>query len=545
VKSTALLAAVATLLIRLPAAAVADPATSPDKPQTQPAEKTDPIREAMARHRLDRGPGPATKPVADAKSAAAGDKLSVTDGEVTIGGQAIKYRATAGTYQLKDDAGKAKADLFFVAYEKTPRPESADDVAKRPVTFVFNGGPGAASVWLHMGTAGPRRVKLTDLGEAPPPPYRSVENEYSWLDATDLVFIDPVGTGYSRAAAGEDPKQFYGVEEDLRSVADFIRLYTTRNGRWPSPKFLAGESYGTTRAAGLSRHLLETQGIALNGVVLISTVLDFQTILFRPGNEVPYPLYLPSFTAIAHYHKKLPADLQADDLPKTLKAAERFALADYASALAQGSGLSADARAAVAKELARFTGLPVETVLKANLRIDPDLFRKMLLNNQSKVIGRFDARLAGYDPDPLERSPDHDPSFNQFFAAYAGAFNEYARRTLRWESDLPYDVLTGRVQPWNYGRAGSGYLTVADDLEDAMRKSPHTKLMVCNGVYDLATPYLAAMSTVRHLRLSPELRKNVTETFYPAGHMVYHEAGSLRSLHENVVRFIAGATDGR
>jgi carboxypeptidase C (cathepsin A) len=534
-------AAAAVLLCPSFAALADEPATRPVRSgrltaETRPAEPS----------RADGPRGeskPDGKPSSDGKPAAtAGDKLSVTDGEVTIGGQAIKYRATAGTYQLKDDAGKPKADLFFVAYEKSPRPESADDAAKRPVTFGFNGGPGAASVWLHLGTAGPRRVKLTDKGEATPPPYRTVDNEYSWLDATDLVFIDPVGTGYSRAAAGEDPKQFYGVEEDLRWVAEFIRLYTTRNGRWPSPKFLAGESYGTTRAAGLSRHLLESQGIALNGIVLVSSVLDFQTIRFGPGNEVPYPLYLPSYAAIAYYHKKLPADLQNGDLPHALKAAEEFAANGYTVALAKGSALSADERVDVAEQVAKYTGLAVETVLKANLRVDPDLFRKSILNEQSKVVGRYDARLAGFDPDPLGRDPDHDPSFNQFFAAYAGAFNDYARRTLKWETDATYDVLSGRVNPWNFGRAGNGYLTVADDLEDAMKKSPHTKLMVCSGVYDLATPYWATVSTVRHLRLSPELRKNVTETFYPGGHMLYHEAGSLRQLHENVGAFIAGAT---
>ena len=479
------------------------------------------------------------EPKKDAKPAG-GEKLSVTEHEATIGGRTLKYKATAGTYPLKDDAGKTKADLFFVAYERLPMPATAVDAAKRPVTFVFNGGPGAASVWLHLGTAGPKRVKLTESGAAPPPPYQVVDNEHSWLDATDLVFIDPVGTGYSRATQGEDPKQFYGVEEDLRWVAEFIRLWTTRNLRWPSPKFLAGESYGTTRAAGLAEHLLENQGIALNGVILISAVLDFATIRFGEGNEVPYSLFLPTYTATAHYHKKLQPDLQAD-LPKALKAAERFALNDYAVALAKGAGLPQDVRADVAKELARLTGLPAETALKANLRIDPDVFRKTLLVDQEKVVGRFDGRLAGFDPDPIGRDPDHDPSFHQFFAAYAGAFNDYARRGLKYETDVQYDVLTGRVQPWNFGRGGSGYLTVADNLERAMRKSPQTKLLVCSGVHDLATPYFAAGHTLRHMRLSPDLRGNVSETFYTGGHMMYHEAGALKQLKADVSRFVAGA----
>jgi carboxypeptidase C (cathepsin A) len=360
-------------------------------------------------------------------------------------------------------------------------------------------------------------------------------------DATDMVFIDPVGTGYSRALPGEDPKQFYGVDNDLRWVAEFIRLYTTRNQRWPSPKFLAGESYGTTRAAALSEHLLEREGIALNGVVLISTVLNFQTISFTEGNDLPYVLFLPSYTAIAHYHKKLAPELQADRA-KAMKEAERFALNEYTTALAAGATLSADQRAEVARNLARLTGLPLDVVRKANLRIDSNLFRKTLLVDQEKVVGRFDGRLAGYDPDPLGRRPDHDPSFNQFFAAYAGAFNDYARRLLKYESDVPYDVLTGRVHPWDFTRGNDGYLNVADDLEQAMRKSPHMRLLVCSGVCDLATPYLGAAYTLSHMRLSPDLRKNVSETFYAGGHMLYHESVALRQLHDDVTKFIRAST---
>jgi len=506
-------------------------ATLHAEPETRPARSD----EARGERK------PETRPDAKADGKSGGDKLSVTDHEATIAGKALKYRATAGTYQLKDEAGKAKADLFFVAYEKTPAGDSADALAKRPITFVFNGGPGAAAVWLHLGTAGPKRVKLTQLGEAPAPPYGVVDNDFTWLDATDLVFIDPVGTGYSRAAPGEDPKQFYGVENDLKWVAEFIRLYATRNGRWPSPKFLAGESYGTTRAAGLSEHLLERQGIALNGVILISAVLNFQTISFSEGNDLPFVLFLPTYTSIAHYHKKLPQDLQADK-PRALKEAEQFALNEYTAALAKGASLPADEKAELAKKLARLTGLPADIVRKANLRVDADLFRKTLLVDDEKVIGRYDGRLMGFDPEPLGRWPDHDPSFNQFLAAYSGAFNDYVRRGLKYESDVQYDVLSGRVQPWDFGRAGHGYLNVADDLERAMRLSPHTKLMVCSGVYDLATPYFGAGWTVRHMKLNPELRKNVTETFYPGGHMLYHEAGSLKQLHEDVARFIAGAT---
>ncbi|QOV89097.1 S10 family peptidase [Humisphaera borealis] len=521
-----LLALFFALLTPLPVPEVRaeSPAT---KPATQPATEARPAD---------------AKPPEEKRTDGKSDKnLSVTEGQITIAGKPVKYTATAGTYPLKEDGGKTKADLFFIAYEKHPRPATADEAAKRPITFVFNGGPGAASVWLHLGTAGPVRVKLSDKGEALPPPYKTVENEFSWLAATDMVFIDPVGTGYSRAAAGEDGKQFYGVEEDLRWVAEFIRLYTTRNLRWPSPKFLAGESYGTTRAAGLSNHLLQRQGIALNGVILISTVLNFQTLSFGNGNDLPYMLFLPTYTATAHYHGKLPEDLQKD-LKAALKESEAFAVGPYASILARGASATADERTEAVKKLARLTGLSESVVRKADLRIDSDLFRKSLLLDEQKVVGRFDSRLTGYDPDSLERGSDHDPSFNQFFAAYAGAFNDYARRTLKYESDLQYDVLTGRVQPWNFGRAGNGYLNVADDLERAMRLSPHTKLMVASGHYDLATPYLGAAYTLRQMKLSESLRKNITETFYPGGHMLYHEASGLKQLQADVTKFIEAAT---
>ncbi|MDB5295935.1 MAG: peptidase serine carboxypeptidase [Phycisphaerales bacterium] len=539
---TAPLVAAAFWFAPLAAVVAQQPASMPAEAATGP--------KPGARARADTKPADPkagdAKATTDAKPAAE-PKLSVTEHEATLGGKRIKYKATAGTYPLKDEAGKTKADVFFVAYEKTPSPASADEMAARPLTFVFNGGPGAASVWLHLGTAGPKRVKLTDLGEAPPPPYRLVDNDSSWLDATDLVFIDPVGTGYSRPAPGEDPKQFYGVEEDLRWVSEFIRLYTTRNLRWPSPKFLAGESYGTTRAAALSEHLLENQGIAVNGVILISTVLDFATLRSADNNDLPYPLFLPTYTAIAHYHKRLKPDLQKQEFSKTLKEAETFALGGYAAALAKGDSLPGDAKEQVAAEVARLTGLEPAAVLKSNLRVDAELFRKLVLDVPGKaggtVVGRYDGRLTGYDPDPLGRDPDHDPSFNQFFALYGATFNDYARRTLKYETDVPYDVLTGRVQPWNFGNRGnSGYLTVADNLGRAMRKSPHTKLLVCAGLYDLATPYLAAGYTLRHLKISPELQKNVTETFYPGGHMLYHEAGALKQLKADVAAFIAAST---
>ncbi|HET6252292.1 MAG TPA: hypothetical protein VFE47_31690 [Tepidisphaeraceae bacterium] len=471
------------------------------------------------------------------KHEAAPAHISTTDGQIEIDGQPLKYKASAGHIELKDESGKSKAEMFFVAYEKQP----ADDAAHRPITFVFNGGPGAAAVWLHLGTAGPKRIALNEAGDAPAPPYHLEDNPNTWLPASDLVFIDPVGTGYSRAANGEDPKQFYGVEEDIRSVGEFIRIYITRNSRWLSPKFLAGESYGTTRAAGLSEHLLEQEGISLNGIVLISSVLNFGTIESSASNDLPYALYLPSYCAIAYHYKKLPADLQNADLSKTLPEVEQWATHDYLDALTAGSALSPEQRKAVAERLSRYTSLPAAYIEKADLRIDPGEFRKELLIDEKKVIGRFDARISGYNPDPLSSDAEYDPSLAPYLAAYTACFNDYCRRTLKFESDRSYDVLSGRVQPWNFGRAGGGYLNVAPSLSDAMRKNPHMKVMFCNGNADLATPYLAATYTIRHMALSDELRANISHKIYVGGHMIYHNHPSLIKLGADIRAFIRDA----
>jgi carboxypeptidase C (cathepsin A) len=509
---------------------------------------------ALGQARPNRAAGPATQQhaPASAPSSRSGDNLSITEGSVTVAGQTVRYRATTGTLQMKDEVDKPKANFFFVAYERlaptseasthpattttTPTTTTAQPVATRPVTFVFNGGPGAASVWLHLGTAGPRRLLLNDDGSPPPPPYRLVDNDFTWLDATDLVFIDPVGTGFSRAAAGEDAKQFFGVQEDISSVADFIRLYCSRYGRWSSPKFLAGESYGTTRSAGLSEYLLDRYGIALNGIVLISTVLDFQTIMLAQANDLPYVLYLPSYTATALYHKKLAPELQND--PKgTVDEAKTFALGEYTAALAHGSSLNADDRKRVIDRLVRLTGLPADLIDKSNLRIDPGFFEKNLLGGR-RLVGRFDSRIAGYALDPTNDSAEYDPSFAPYFAGYSSTFNDYVRRTLGYESDLPYEVLTGRVQPWNYGRSGTGFLSTSDNLRNAITKNPNLHVLVCSGYYDLATPFLATDYTVSHMGLAPELQKNVQQAYYGGGHMVYHVTSMGMKLREDVVNFI-------
>jgi len=478
------------------------------------------------------------------------DKLVVTKHQITLNGQPLHYTATAGTIVMKDESGKAKAQFYFTAYTKhfddinkpeASAPDSSTDLSpnsasSRPITFVFNGGPGASSVWLHLGVVGPKRIDFPADGVPTAPPYKLVENADTWLAFTDVVLIDPVGTGYSRPAPGEDGKQFWGVEQDAASVSDFIRLYLTRYQRWTSPKFLAGESYGTTRAARLSELLADRYGVNLNGIVLISTVLNFATL--RPGdnNDLPYVLYLPTYTYVAAYHKKLSPELTGD-LSKTLKEVEAFALGEYQMAIMQGSKLPADERKALVAKIAKYTGLAESLVEASNLRISPSLFQKKILESDRKIIGRFDGRMTGFDPSPLAGSPPFDPSYSAYNGPYSSCFHDYVRGELKFESDLPYEILTGRVQPWDYGPAGNGYLNVADEMRSAMIKYPHMKVMIAEGMYDFATPYFASDYTVNQLDLSPELRGNIKQTYYPGGHMMYHVDSARVQLSKDVRAF--------
>jgi carboxypeptidase C (cathepsin A) len=506
---------------------------------------------AQTHHRAATSPttGPASLPSAtqpgkspeESKPAAEGviEKRSATEHQITIGGAALKYRATTANMAMKDEAGKLKATVFFIAYDKD-RPAGANP-AERPITFVFNGGPGAAAVWLHLGAAGPRRIDI-GAGDVPVgPPYRLVDNTDTWLDVTDLVFIDPVGTGFSRPAPGEKPQEFYGVKEDIQWVADFIRLYLTQFERWPSPKFLAGESYGTTRAAGLSEYLLDRFGIALNGIALISCVLDFQTLQHGDSRDLSYPLFLPTYTAIAWYHKRLPPDVQQIQLPRLLEEVQRWATDEYTVALAKGDRLSPEQRQRVVQRLARYTSLKPDFIDKANLRIDPGPFRKQVLSDQRKLVGRYDGRITGPDPDPVSNRPDYDPSLSRYLPAYSGTFNDYVRRTLKYQSDLPYEVLSEKVWPWNFGPAGSSGLSVVESLRSAVVKMPNLKVMFASGYYDLATPHYAVDYTMDHLDLPPDLRKNIAHTFYEGGHMMYHHHASLAKLKADLAGLIRSA----
>ncbi len=493
-------------------------------------------------------------------------KLSVTEHTITINGKPVKYKATAGYIVLKDyapkpdkdkdksaedsdqddksdqkDKGKKRekplAKVFFIAYTR----DDVGNAAKRSVTFSFNGGPGSASVWLHMGGLGPRRAVLTERGEALPPPYRLEDNTYSWLDETDLVFIDPVSTGYSRAEPGEDPKNFHGIKEDIESVGEFIRLYTTKYQRWTSPKFVTGESYGTTRAAGLSDFLQSRYGIYLNGIVLVSTVLNFETLDFSPGNDEPFALFLPSYTAAAWYHKKLAPELQSKPLADVLKEAEGFAAHDYLFALFQGDGLAAEAKQKIAAQVARFTGLPANYINQLNVRVPDYLFFTHLLMDKNREIGRLDSRFTGIRYNPGTDDSEYDPSSEAVNGPFTATFNDYVRRELKFESELPYETVAD-VNPWSWKNYENRYVNVADDLRKAMSRNPYLKVWICAGHYDLATPYFAAQYTMSQMNLDPAIRNNIRLTFYESGHMLYIYKPSLEKFKADFVDFLKAAT---
>ena len=465
------------------------------------------------------------------------EEVSKTHHSVTINGKKFKYTASAGTIVLKEEDGKPKASFFFIAYTL----DDVTDFSRRPLTFSFNGGPGSSSVWLHLGVLGPRRVHLNDDGTAPPPPYRLDNNDNSILDQTDLVFIDPVSTGYSRPAPGEDARQFHGVQEDIRSVGEFIRIYATREKRWLSPKFLIGESYGTTRAAGLSGYLQDRYGLYLNGIMLVSSVLNFETLSFSPGNDLPYVLFLPTYTAAAWYHHRLSPELETD-LKQTLQQAEEFALGEYSRALMQDAALPAVKREQVVRDLARFTGLSTNYIQHARLRIKISRFTKELLRDQERTVGRYDSRYTGIDRDAAGETSEYDPSYAAVLGVFTATMNDYVRTQLEYTSDLPYEILTGKVAPWNYGEYQNRYVEVAETLRQAMTQNPYLKVFVANGYYDLATPFLATRYTFDHLGLDPTLQKNLSMGYYEAGHMMYLHKPSLVQLKKDLAHFIESAT---
>ena len=487
------------------------PEKKPEPEQAKPADKPEPEKES---------PPPV-----------------VTHHEVRVDGRTLAYSVTTGLMPIRSVAGVKEAEIFFMAYTLT----GAANPSERPLMFSFNGGPGSSSVWLHMGALGPRRVKMLDDGALPPPPYRMEDNSLTWLEHTDLVFIDPVGTGFSRPVKPEDGKKFWNVEGDVASVGEFIRLCLTRYLRWSSPLFLVGESYGTTRAAGLSDFLIE-KGIALNGIALVSSVLNFQTLSFDAGNDLPYILFLPSYAATAWYHKRLAVDLQAS-LPDTLAEVEAWAQSAYAAALAKGSDLPDAEREEVTAGLSRYTGLERKFVEQSNLRIEIHRFCRELLRDLGRTVGRLDSRIDSVHLPSAAEMPDFDPSMTAIRPPYTAIFNDYVRRDLGYETDREYFILGGGMEKqWEWG-GRTGYVDTSAALVKAFAKNPYMKLFVASGYYDLATPYYATRYTIRHINVSVPTRANIRAADYEAGHMMYIHADSLRRLKADIAAFIAFALE--
>jgi carboxypeptidase C (cathepsin A) len=475
------------------------------------------------------------------------DQLVETHHSISMAGKKIDYTVTTGILILKEETAdrdresenaKPKAAFFFAAYTR----DGVEDKTRRPLTFAFNGGPGSSSVWLHLGLVGPRRVYMTEEGYMPQPPFKLVDNEYSLLDVSDLVFIDPVSTGFSRPVEGQKAREFHGFQKDIETVGDFIRLYTTRYQRWTSPKFLIGESYGTTRSAGLSGYLQERHGMYLNGIMLVSSILDFQTARFDPGNDLPYILFLPTYAATAYYHRKVRT---RKSLESFLKEVEKFASGEYTLALAKGDSLAPKERSRIATELARFTGLSEKYIQRANLRIEIFRFTKELLRDKNRTAGRLDTRFTGIDRDSAGENFEFDPSMAAITGPYTATLYDYVRGELKFESDLPYEILNPKVWPWNYAQNENNYVNVAETLRKSMSTNPYLKVHVANGYFDLATPYFATRYTFDHLGLDASLQGNISMSYYPAGHMMYIHMPSLAALKARLVEFIHSALPAR
>jgi carboxypeptidase C (cathepsin A) len=450
-------------------------------------------------------------------------------------GRALEYTVTTGLMPLKSPTGEVEAHVFFMAYalDREGGPET------RPLMFSFNGGPGSSSVWLHLGALGPRRVKMRTDGGMPSPPYTLVDNDHTWLELTDLVFIDPVGTGYSRPVKPDLGKKFWSLEGDIESVGEFIRMYLTRHERWASPLFLVGESYGTTRAAGLAGHLVE-RGIAFNGIVLVSSILNFQTAGFTVGNDLPYSLFLPTYAATAWYHQKLPPELQARPLGEVLDEVEAWAGSEYPVILQEGDGLAAAERQSAIARLSRYTGLEPEYVDRTDLRIEIRRFCKELLRGDRRTVGRLDSRFKGIDRRPTGDSPDFDPSMAAIRPPYTAMLNDYVRRDLEYETDVVYHILGGGIEKWDFG-PNRGFPDTSEALQEAFARNPDMRVFVASGYYDLATPYFATEYTLGHMGLDPTQRQRVTTAEYEAGHMMYIDEGELARLKADVAAFLDSA----
>ncbi|HTK84678.1 MAG TPA: peptidase S10 [Patescibacteria group bacterium] len=480
---------------------------------------------------------------AAAEPAVPAEETHVTEHTMKLNGEDVHYKATAGTMMLKNDKGESTALVSYTAYTRTDGP----DAGKRPVSFIYNGGPGSASAWLHMGAFGPKRVKTTDAAPTPPPPYDVVENPNTLLDKTDMVFIDPVGTGFSRVVGKGETKDFWGVDQDIDSLTQFVSKYVSQNDRWNSPKFLIGESYGTFRSAALVNSLQSRENMAFNGVVLISSVLDFATLSFPRGADLSYELYLPSYAATAAYHgmiKDKPADLDS-----FIAQAKEFAIGEYAAALLKGSKLGEAEKAAVAQKMSHFTGLSEDYLLKSNLRVPLPQFMAELQRSRGLVTGRLDSRFSGPAGDVLQSYAAGDPQSDAVSGAFMAAINGYLRKELEYNPDQRYELLNYKANgAWDWKHAGGndwpGAPNVEEDLVQAMLANPNLQIEVENGIYDLATPFFATEHTINHLGLPPGYEDHIRQNNYEAGHMMYLREPDLAKLKANVAAFIDRASGG-
>lgn len=515
------------------------PAEQTTQPEQQPSEKPPTVEPSTSRE----------KPTgAEAGEAVPGvepnlkdEPAVVTQHEILVGGRTLRYTATAGRLPLKDASGKITAEMFYVAYTVPGTPAN-----ERPLTFAYNGGPGSASIWLHMGALGPKRVVMQPEGWMPASPYRLVDNEDTIIDKTDLVMVDAMGTGFSRAADEKSLKHYLGVKGDLEAFGEFIRMYISRYERWGSPLYLFGESYGTTRSAGLSGYLID-KGIAFNGIYLLSTAVDLGTLVTPHGNDLPYILILPSYAMAAAYHHKLAPEL-AQDPAKLRSEVEDWAWKVYAPALAKGDSISPEERAQVIDQLSKYIGITKDVIDQANLRLDVPKFTHYLLLDQKLRIGRLDDRFTGPDPDGVLDTPEYDPSGAQPNPPFTSTFNNYLRTELNYKTDMPYYVQAQGPkfwQSWDWGNAIEGIPSTAMDLREAMTKDPYLKILVGEGYYDLATPFFAADYTMDHLDLPANLRKNISFAHYDAGHMVYLRQSEHDKLKKDFAQFVDSTVKGQ